>query len=683
VTSTGRTLIESLGVYHPPRIVSTQEVLRGCRQKIMLPLEKLTGIKYRRMAGEDEFSFDLASKAVEACLANSRYRAEDIDLLICCNISRYDGPNRFSFEPNTSIKLKAAFGFDRAIAFDLTNACAGIFTGIQLVNALISAGIIQRGMVVSGEYITHLTKTAQREIDSPLDQRLACLTLGDSGAALVLEKSPSEQFGFHDINLRTFGQYSDYCVARISDQPEGGAIMYTDMVKLAFLTINEMISHYDYVLTTNAWSSQDFQHIVMHQTSRTSIQGGIREFNKRLKDKVFHEGNVIDNLAERGNTSTTSHFVAIMDSILNNRIQSGDTVCFCIFASGLTVGTAVYTFDDLPDRLSQANANRQVVERHRLDTVTVVSAHQGRGSQSATEQAGLSRIRIESVGTARPECRSDTFGLANLAVKNCFEQSTHRYQDVDVLIFAGIYRTQFISEPAIAAFIAGELENTAGKSDHEQTRLLAFDIFGGGLSFMYACYVGCRLIQSGQHQVVMAVTSEIENNADIFPEKLLGIEETGSAMILDEVPLGEAGFGSFAFKYDTTHIDAFDSYARSESAGGYLEVTKSPELEEIYLTCICQAVAELLEAEKIDLGAIKMIIPPQISSAFIARLSEKLGSRREQMVDVTQGGKDLFTSSLVYGLQYLRDNDFVTAGDLGLLINVGAGVQVGCATYYF
>ena len=92
-----------------------------------------------------------------------------------------------------------------------------------------------------------------------------------------------------------------------------------------------------------------------------------------------------------------------------------------------------------------------------------------------------------------------------------------------------------------------------------------------------------------------------------------------------------------------------------------LTIDRSPELEEIYLACICRAVAELLEAEQIDLTAIKVIIPPQISSPFIARLGEKLGSRREQMVDVTQGGKDLFTSSLAYGLHYLRENGLVEA----------------------
>src|SRR6266849_6714740 len=138
------TIIESLGVYLPPKVVSTEDVLRGCKHKILFPLERLTGIQSRRMAGETEFS---------------------IDLLICCNISRYDGPNfRVSFEPSTSIKLKKHFGFNNAMVFDITNACAGMWTGVMIVNAFLSLEIIQCGMVVSGEYITHLTLSAQNEI---------------------------------------------------------------------------------------------------------------------------------------------------------------------------------------------------------------------------------------------------------------------------------------------------------------------------------------------------------------------------------------------------------------------------------------------------------------------------------------------------------------------------------------
>ncbi|TMB88737.1 MAG: hypothetical protein E6J44_03805, partial [Chloroflexi bacterium] len=162
-TNQGNTRIESLGTYLPASIVSTTDILRACKQQVLFPLEDFTGIKSRRTVGEGEFSIDLARKAIEDCLASSTYHPADIDILICCNCSRCDGPDyQVSFEPGTSIKLKKYFGFDNALVFDITNACAGMFTGVYIVDALIKAGLIRRGMVASGEYITHLTDTAQK-----------------------------------------------------------------------------------------------------------------------------------------------------------------------------------------------------------------------------------------------------------------------------------------------------------------------------------------------------------------------------------------------------------------------------------------------------------------------------------------------------------------------------------------
>src|SRR5438132_9896728 len=101
------TRIESLGTYLPTRDVSTEDVLRACKQQVLFPLQDFTGIKSRRVVGEGEFSIDLAKRAIEDCLVNSRYHPADIDILICCNCSRCDGPNyQISFEPGTSIKLK-------------------------------------------------------------------------------------------------------------------------------------------------------------------------------------------------------------------------------------------------------------------------------------------------------------------------------------------------------------------------------------------------------------------------------------------------------------------------------------------------------------------------------------------------------------------------------------------------
>ena len=179
------TVIESLAVYLPPRVVSTDEVLRGCSKRMLFPLERMTGIRTRRMAGDTEFSIDLAARAVADCLARSRHAPADIDLVVCCNISRFDGPNRFSFEPGTAVALRERFGLVSALAFDVSNACTGVFTAINLADAWLRSGAVRRVLVVSGEYISHLTATAQREIEGFMDPRLACLTLGDAGVAMV------------------------------------------------------------------------------------------------------------------------------------------------------------------------------------------------------------------------------------------------------------------------------------------------------------------------------------------------------------------------------------------------------------------------------------------------------------------------------------------------------------------
>jgi 3-oxoacyl-[acyl-carrier-protein] synthase III len=63
--------MESLGVYLPPKVVSTEEVLR--LPEIVAVPPRMTGIASRRMAGETEFSIDLAEQAARDCLSRSAF----------------------------------------------------------------------------------------------------------------------------------------------------------------------------------------------------------------------------------------------------------------------------------------------------------------------------------------------------------------------------------------------------------------------------------------------------------------------------------------------------------------------------------------------------------------------------------------------------------------------------------
>ena len=56
---------------------------------------------------------------------------------------------------------------------------------------------------------------------------------------------------------------------------------------------------------------------------------------------------------------------------------------------------------------------------------------------------------------------------------------------------------------------------------------------------------------------------------------------------------------------------------------------------------------------------------------------------RDRFVDVSREGDDLFTSSIAYGFDALRREGSVGPGDLGLIVSVAAGIEVGCALYHF
>jgi 3-oxoacyl-[acyl-carrier-protein] synthase III len=678
---TTHTVIESLGIYLPPRVVSSHQVMQDCRQGGGLQLERLTGIRNRRMAGDGIYSIDLAIRAVAKCLENSRHGPSDIGLVICCNMSRLDGPDfEVTVEPGTATRLARHFGLSRALTFDVNNACAGMFTAIRVADAMIKAGQARVALIASGEYITHLTRTAQLEIDAMPDPRMACLTLGDCGAALILEATAREGAGFHAIDLYTAGAYSDLSIAKPTDQPHGGAIMFTDSRALHEVAIAQSAIQVARTLGHMAWGKQDLPHVVIHQTSERFFYEAAYQINVRMGEACCDEDNMLNNLAERGNTATTTHMLAVWDAIESGRLRTGDNMLFAVQASGLTIGAAAYTFDDLPDRI-RANA---------------AGTWAGKGAASKTGN-GLPaplpvhatpvrgpRIRLESIGLAGGTGGPDGTGMELLdeAIGRCLSDSSWRREDVALLIYAGVHRDEFLAEPAIAALAARRAGlNPQGPQDGKQT--FAFDLYNGAIGFLQACHVACGFIQSGTYRMALVAASEIENNRNSPGAPLTGVAEAGSAAILSASPDAAAGFGLFVFRSFPEHIDAWTSRLVQDQGRTSIAFTRDAAFEDICLACITATLPELLEREGLRPQDIRAVLPPQLSSDFVARLRERWPVAGTAFVDIAAAGNDPYSSTLVHTLHHAQERGLVRQGDIALIINVGAGLQVGCATYYF
>ena len=342
--------IESVGVKLPARRLTTRELMSRTSHRTRIQLERLTGIHERHVVGPGETSLTLATGAARDCLAHSQHQASEIEMLISTSITRSRGRSSQTFEPPLSLYIKQAIGAAQAVSFDLSNACAGMLTGVFLLQDLITRGEISCGMVVSGEYISHLSWNAARQIRSLFSKQLASLTLGDAGAAVIVERAPKGR-GIDAIGFTTLAEHSRLCLAFPSTVGPG-AQMYTKSRTLQQVAIDDMAPLVAEVIAEAGIDLDNIDYLIPHQTSARAIRKGTEEFARRLGARPKH---VVVNLEEYGNTSSTTLFVALHKYLQERRIQKGDRVMLLALASGVEIGIAVFTIDSQVDRYGRTH----------------------------------------------------------------------------------------------------------------------------------------------------------------------------------------------------------------------------------------------------------------------------------------------------------------------------------------
>ena len=347
--------IESVGVKLPAAKLMTRDLMGQTRHHTRIQLERLTGIHERHVVAPGENSLTLAAGAARDCLAHSQHQAPDIEMLISTSITRSTGRSWQSFEPPLSLAIKQAIGATKAVNFDLSNACAGMLTGVFILQDMITRGEISCGMVVSGEYISHLSWNAAKKIRSLFSKQLASLTLGDAGAAVIVERAPAGAAGIDVIGFTTLAEHSRLCLAFPSTVGPG-AQMYTKSRKLQKVAIEDMAPLVAEVIGEAGIRLDDIDYLIPHQTSARAIRQGTEEFARRLGARPKH---VVVNLEEYGNTSSTTLFVALHKYLEEQRMHKGDRVMLLALASGIEIGIAVFTIDSQVDHYGRTHCRRQ------------------------------------------------------------------------------------------------------------------------------------------------------------------------------------------------------------------------------------------------------------------------------------------------------------------------------------
>lgn len=169
--------VSGSGMYVPDKIVTNEEIESWGIGSSAKWISENTGVQERRIAGDNQFSSDMATFAAEAAIGNAGIKADEIDLLVMSTIT----PD--CLLPQTSALVKKRINAVNAACFDVQAGCAGfVFALISAVNYAQLNDEINNILVVSADVMSKVTDWTDRR---------SCSITGDGAGAIVLRKTCS------------------------------------------------------------------------------------------------------------------------------------------------------------------------------------------------------------------------------------------------------------------------------------------------------------------------------------------------------------------------------------------------------------------------------------------------------------------------------------------------------------
>ena len=312
------------GSYAPPNVVPN-EALGELGYDAEWIVQR-TGILSRHHAEPGTSTSDLAIRAAERCLIQSRVGPDEIDFILVATMTP-DNPT-----PSTACHVQRELGCT-CPAMDMNAACAGFMYALVTGMHFVQSGAYQRVLVIGADMMSRTV--------NPADQKTYPL-FGDGAGAVLLGPSDGET-GLISYSLGADGEGGPLlCIpgggTREPLTPEsmaqGRQFLHMDgraVFKWAVRTLHEAVEE---VVDASELEMDDIDLAVFHQAN-TRILDAAAESLGLPKSKLFV------NLDRYGNTSAASIPLALAEAVAQGRIRKGSHVVLAGFGAGLAFGAGV------------------------------------------------------------------------------------------------------------------------------------------------------------------------------------------------------------------------------------------------------------------------------------------------------------------------------------------------------
>lgn len=318
--------IAGWGMALPERVVTNAELARRLDTSDEW-IRSRTGISQRYVAGPNEYTSVLATRAGRAALERAGLPPEAVDTVIVATCT----PDR-PF-PATACTVQANLGIPRAGAFDLAAACSGFVYGLNVATALVKSGMSTCLLLVAADVFTRLINWQDRS---------TCVLFGDGAGAVVLQAT-RERLGLIAANVGAWGEGEalmavDAGGARLPLTPEllqtGRQYVHMNGREMFRHAVRGMAESAKQALAEAGLRFEEVALVVPHQANLRIIEAVARRLDLPV-DRFFV------NLDRYGNTSAASVPIALCEAVEQRRVQAGDYVLLTAFGGGLTWGSAV------------------------------------------------------------------------------------------------------------------------------------------------------------------------------------------------------------------------------------------------------------------------------------------------------------------------------------------------------
>jgi 3-oxoacyl-[acyl-carrier-protein] synthase-3 len=286
-------------------------------------LETKVGIRERRIAGEKEFTANMAATVGNKLINRAGLKAEDIDLLaVCTQTPDYLIPGVAGLVHHR-LNLRSS-----CMSFDISLGCSGYVHSLLIAGNFVRTSPFRRALLITSEQYSKIVDYRDRS---------TAAVFGDASSASLLEPCDNS-LGYIDGEFGTDGKKADRLILPNSGMiknPGKNNRLFMDGREIYKFAVHRVPESISILLSRTGFRLDQVKYFVFHQANRYMLL--------ELKQRIgIADNQMVIDMENVGNTVSSSIPIALKNLLDRGEVADGDLLILCGFGAGLSWGTILY-----------------------------------------------------------------------------------------------------------------------------------------------------------------------------------------------------------------------------------------------------------------------------------------------------------------------------------------------------